>query len=78
MLNEGFKQAYQLDGRILKYFEKCGENYYTGECFVFDKRITVDNTLGETKIIQCNACRAPISAKEQETCNGLCPYCHDD
>lgn len=78
MLKQGFKHVYQLDGGILKYFEKCGGNYYDGECFVFDKRITVNNTLGETKTIQCNACRTPISAKEQETCNGLCPYCHDD
>lgn len=78
MLKEGFNQVYQLDGGILKYFEKCGGNYYDGECFVFDKRITVDNNLGETKTIQCNACRAPILAEEQETCNGLCPFCQDD
>jgi UPF0176 protein len=78
MLQQGFNQVYQLDGGILNYFEQCGGDNYIGECFVFDKRITVDSSLGETKTIQCNACRTPISAMEQETCKGLCPYCHDD
>lgn len=78
MLQKGFNNVYQLDGGILNYFEKCGGVFYNGECFVFDKRITVDSTLGETKTIQCNACRTPINAEEQKDCQGLCPYCHDD
>lgn len=78
MIKKGFKNVYQLDGGILNYFEKCGGEFYNGECFVFDKRITVDCTLGETKTIQCNACRTPINAENQKDCGGLCPYCHDN
>jgi UPF0176 protein len=78
MLKQGFHNVYQLDGGILNYFEKCGGDFYDGECFVFDKRISVDHTLGETKTIQCNTCRTPINAADQQECNGRCPYCGDD
>lgn len=78
MLKQGFNNVYQLDGGILNYFEQCGGDFYDGECFVFDKRISVDHTLGETKTIQCNACRTPINAADQQECNGRCPYCGDD
>lgn len=44
-MNQGFKEVYQLDGGILKYFEECGGEHYEGECFVFDQRITLDSAL---------------------------------
>lgn len=43
MLNKGFKDVYQLDGGILKYFEECQSSYYEGNCFVFDWRLAVDS-----------------------------------
>ena len=42
MEQAGFKQVYQLEGGILKYFEDCGGDHYTGDCFVFDQRVAVD------------------------------------
>lgn len=42
----GFK-AFQLDGGILGYFEKCGQEGYDGQCFVFDNRWLVDASLTE-------------------------------
>ncbi len=78
MLNNGFKEVYQLEGGILNYFEQCGGEHYEGECFVFDKRVAVDAALQETKTIQCYACRNPLSATEQVTANGQCPYCGTD
>jgi UPF0176 protein len=45
LLNEGFKEIYQLEGGILNYFEKCGGNHFKGPCFVFDKREKVNSTL---------------------------------
>ena len=36
MEREGFEQVFQLDGGILKYFEDCGGEHYSGDCFVFD------------------------------------------
>jgi UPF0176 protein len=48
MEREGFRQVFQLDGGILKYFETCGGAHYEGECFVFDERAGVDASLRET------------------------------
>ncbi len=42
MIEKGFKNVFQLDGGILKYFEECGGAHYEGDCFVFDERIAVD------------------------------------
>jgi predicted sulfurtransferase len=48
MEREGFRNVFQLDGGILKYFEQCGGAHYDGECFVFDERVGVDAGLRET------------------------------
>lgn len=76
---EGFKNIYQLDGGILKYFEECGGDHYDGECFVFDQRVGVDPALQETDTAVCYACQAPLSAEDQEDPRYVegktCPYC---
>ena len=41
----GFRNVYQLDGGILRYFEETGGEHYRGNCFVFDERRTVDAQL---------------------------------
>ena len=46
---KGFRNVYQLDGGILKYFEECGGAHFDGECFVFDERVGVDAELRETR-----------------------------
>ena len=71
----GFKDVYQLDGGILKYFETCGGDHYDGECFVFDKRVAVDSDLAETTTQQCYACRMPLMPNQQKE-DGCCPFCH--
>jgi len=75
LINNGFKEVYQLEGGILNYFEQCGGEHYQGECFVFDKRVAVDSKLAETKTVQCYACRNPLNHEEQEKAQGICPYC---
>lgn len=42
---EGFKNVYQLEGGILKYFEEVGARHYMGDCFVFDGREALDPAL---------------------------------
>ena len=49
MREAGLKSVYQLEGGILKYFEETDGAHYTGNCFVFDERRTVDAALLETK-----------------------------
>lgn len=75
MLNNGFKEVYQLDGGILNYFEKCSGEHYSGECFVFDKRVAVDTALNETTTTQCYACRMPLKLEQVAL---SCPYCQGD
>jgi UPF0176 protein len=42
---QGFKEVYQLQGGILKYFEECGGAHWTGNCVVFDDRHSLDPQL---------------------------------
>lgn len=77
---EGFKQIYQLDGGILKYFEECGGDHYDGDCFVFDQRVGVDPGLSESEHKICYHCLAPLDAEDQEdpryVVGESCPHCH--
>src|SRR6185503_15646103 len=66
MEREGFKNIFQLEGGILKYFEECGGAHYDGECFVFDQRVGVDPSLHETESAQCFNCLTPLTAQEQK------------
>ncbi len=79
MIKNGFKDVYQLDGGILRYFEKCGGEHYDNECFVFDRRVAVDANLQETQTTQCYACRSPLTSEEQNSpdyvASESCPYC---
>jgi RluA family pseudouridine synthase len=79
MQRAGFEQVFQIDGGILKYFEECGGDHYDGECFVFDKRVSVDPSLGETRKAQCFACQAPLTEAEQADVRFVegksCPHC---
>ena len=74
MINNGFKEVYQLDGGILKYFEECGGEHYDGECFVFDKRVSLDCNLEETTVTQCYACRMPLTENVRKD-TGECVHC---
>ena len=49
LLQQGFKNVFQLDGGILKYFEECGNAHFQGECFVFDERIALDADLNPSE-----------------------------
>ncbi len=76
---EGFREIYQLDGGILKYFEECGGEHYEGDCFVFDQRVGVDPALRETSHAVCFACLAPLDKADLEDpryAEGKsCPHC---
>lgn len=48
MQRQGFRKVFQLDGGILKYFERCGGSHFEGACFVFDERVGVDANLRAT------------------------------
>jgi len=78
----GFQNVYQLDGGILKYFEECGQDHYSGDCFVFDKRTALDAKLCETETTLCYACQNPLTVAEQQSPYYVpgesCPYCYEE
>ncbi|MBI1842917.1 MAG: sulfurtransferase, partial [Verrucomicrobia bacterium] len=80
MQREGFRNVFQLDGGILKYFEDCGGAHYEGECFVFDQRVGLDPSLQETESTQCFQCLSPLTPMEQRDPRFVpgrsCPHCH--
>ena len=77
---EGFKDVYQLEGGILKYFEECGGDHYDGDCFVFDQRVGVDPALAETTHAVCFNCQAPLTEDDQAdpryVAGKSCPHCY--
>jgi UPF0176 protein len=79
MQNVGYNSVYQLDGGILKYFEEVGGDHYSGDCFVFDRRTALNPKLEPTPTVQCFACRAVVTPREQISplyVYGIsCPHC---
>ena len=79
MQNIGYDSVYQLEGGILKYFEDVGGAHYTGDCFVFDYRTALNPKLEPTVTVQCFACRAVVTPRQQlspEYVYGVsCPHC---
>lgn len=61
LLEHGYDQVYQLEGGILSYLDAIpeSESYWTGECFVFDDRVSVDHALEPTGRSVCAGCRRP-------------------
>lgn len=45
MAEVGIENVLQLDGGILKYFQETGGKHFVGNCFVFDERGTLNDTL---------------------------------
>ena len=80
---KGFNKIYQLKGGILNYLNKIEKNksMWKGECFVFDKRVSVKHKLKPGKYIICSACRNPVSPKEKKSKKYVedisCPNCYD-
>jgi UPF0176 protein len=79
MQNIGYDSVYQLEGGILKYFEEVGGAHYQGDCFVFDHRTALNPELEATSTVQCFACRAVVTAREQISplykVGVSCPHC---
>ena len=45
MAQAGVANVLQLDGGILRYFEEAGGQHFEGDCFVFDEREVLNDTL---------------------------------
>ncbi|SHI33031.1 oxygen-dependent tRNA uridine(34) hydroxylase TrhO [Pollutimonas bauzanensis] len=83
MRTQGFDDVYHLEGGILKYLETVPpeESRWSGECFVFDERVSVVHGLEPGHYEFCRACRLPLSAEDRASAHFVegvsCPHCHD-
>ena len=77
----GFPEVYQLDGGVLAYLEQTPEesSSWLGDCYVFDRRVTVRHGLQEGGKRACVNCNAVLSAAdlddvgyERGVCCGNC------
>ncbi|XP_042373794.1 rhodanese-like domain-containing protein 7 [Zingiber officinale] len=81
LLSKGFKEVYHLEGGILKYLEEVPkeESLWEGECFVFDKRVSVEHGLAQGTYKLCYGCKKPVSDADMEAPEweyGVsCPFC---
>ena len=74
MKNRGFKEVYQIQGGIVRYGKKYGDNgLWEGSLYTFDARMAVDFS-NSTKVIgKCEKCSAPT--KQFRNCANIA--CHD-
>ena len=67
MVNRGFGEVYQLDGGIVKYGEKYGDQgLWSGSLYVFDDRKSIDFSADAAVLGSCYACG--VATKRMENC----------
>jgi UPF0176 protein len=79
MKNRGFKDVYQIDGGIVKYGEKYGDDgLWEGSLHVFDDRMKVDFSDHAKTVGECIHCQGPTNNYENcalASCNDLVLIC---
>lgn len=79
---KGFEKIYQLDGGVIGYGFKQGNQHWDGKLFVFDDRMTIPiSDQGESKVIgTCHFCQTPNDSYyncANMDCNNLFLCCHE-
>ena len=68
MIEKGFEDVYQMDGGIVKYGEKFGdEGYWEGKLFVFDNRMKLGFSDKAKDIADCEVCGKKTSNQVNST-----------
>ena len=84
LIGQGVGDVYHLKGGILRYLQdvSADESLWRGECYVFDKRVSVGHGLAEGSHSLCHACGRPVSradrAHEAFEEGVQCPGCVDE
>ena len=67
LLQSGFKKVLHLKGGILKYLEEVdvSQTRWSGDCFVFDRRVSVDHQLEPGTLTRCRGCRHPLNLEDR-------------
>ena len=81
---KGFKNVYQLKGGIINYLDnvKKKDSLWSGDCFVFDNRVSIKHGLKPGNLKICPGCRNPIKVSERKSNfyeQGVsCPNCYNN
>jgi UPF0176 protein len=74
MKNRGFKEVYQIQGGIVRYGKKYGDDgLWEGSLYTFDARMALDFSQNAKIIGECEKCSAPT--KQFHNCANIA--CHD-
>lgn len=67
LIGEGVPEVFHLKGGILKYLEEMPEedSLWRGECFVFDRRVSLGHGLRQGEHTLCHACRRPLAPEDR-------------
>jgi UPF0176 protein len=80
---QGFEEVYQLEGGILNYLEVMppDESLWDGECYVFDRRVSVGHGLVPGDLEVCPNCNTVLDEADRGRAEyrvGVhCAACHD-
>ncbi len=81
MKNRGFKEVYQIDGGIVKYGEKYGDDgLWEGSLYIFDDRMSHNFSDNPAVLGACVLCKSKTSNYENcanVSCNRLVLMCND-
>jgi UPF0176 protein len=81
LLQQGFDQVYHLQGGILNYLRQipAASSRWSGECFVFDQRVSLNHQLESGSHALCHGCRMPLSQADTKLPSYVegvsCRYC---
>ena len=81
---KGFKNVYQLKGGIINYLDnvKKKDSLWSGDCFVFDNRVSIKHGLKPGNLKICPGCRNPIKLSDRKSNfyeQGVsCPNCYNN
>lgn len=84
LIGEGIDEVFHLKGGILKYLEDVPQqdSMWQGDCFVFDRRVSLRHGLKQGEYDLCHACRRPLSAQDKTRAEyeaGVsCHRCNDE
>lgn len=84
LISQGVEDVFHLKGGILKYLEEtpAQDSLWQGECYVFDKRVSVGHGLVPGLNIACGACRRPVTPTDRADpvfeLGVCCPACQDE
>lgn len=77
---QGYNNVYQLEGGIINYIQQFPEQEFKGECFIFDRRVALDQKLmPSSQYTLCPHCGQPANIKKNcKQCSSeyqVCSHC---